>query len=328
MKTNATPGLNSASRRRFIKQVGAAGLGLGLMSLNPLATYGRSMNSGDKRITIMHTNDTHARIEPFPDGSGRYANMGGAARRAALIKKIRQENPNNLLLDAGDVFQGTPYFNNYDGALDFELMSMMGYDASTIGNHEFDNKVEGFVEVAPKANFPFVNSNYDFSGAQEMGNFIQPHLIKQVDGVRIGIFGLGIAFESLVLPDLHKGVRYTDAVASASETAYWLRKNARCDMVICLSHLGYRYEDPNRVSDQLIANDIRGIDLIIGGHTHTLLDEPEIVERRGDEPTIISQVGHGGVVLGRLTFEFTRSNRIRRVYVANQSIDEATDKLV
>jgi 5'-nucleotidase len=328
MKTNATPGLDSASRRRFIKQVGAAGLGLGLMSLNPLATYGRSMNSGDKRITIMHTNDTHARIEPFPDGSGRYANMGGAARRAALIKKIRQENPHNLLLDAGDVFQGTPYFNNYDGALDFELMSMMGYDASTIGNHEFDNKVEGFVEVAPKANFPFVNSNYDFSGAQEMGNFVQPHLIKQVDGVRVGIFGLGIAFESLVLPDLHKGVRYTDAVASASETAYWLRKNARCDMVICLSHLGYRYEDPYRVSDQLIANDIRGIDLIIGGHTHTLLDEPEIVERRGDEPTIISQVGHGGVVLGRLTFEFTRSNRIRRVYVANQSIDEATDKLV
>lgn len=328
MKNNATPGLDSASRRRFIKQVGAAGLGLGLMSLNPLATYGRSMNSGDKRITIMHTNDTHARIEPFPDGSGRYANMGGAARRAALIKKIRQENPHNLLLDAGDVFQGTPYFNNYDGALDFELMSMMGYDASTIGNHEFDNKIEGFVEVAPKANFPFVNSNYDFSGAQEMGNFVQPHLIKQVDGVRIGIFGLGIAFESLVLPDLHKGVRYTDAVASASETAYWLRKNARCDMVICLSHVGYRYEDPYRVSDQLIANDIRGIDLIIGGHTHTLLDEPEIVERRGDEPTIISQVGHGGVVLGRLTFEFTRSNRIRRVYVANQSIDEATDKLV
>lgn len=328
MRRNSPNNPDAASRRRFIKQVGAAGIGLGLLSLNPLASYGRGMNSGDKRITIMHTNDTHARIEPFPDGSGRYANMGGAARRAALIKKIRQENPHNLLLDAGDIFQGTPYFNYYDGALDLELMSMMGYDASTIGNHEFDNKVEGFVEVAPKANFPFVNSNYDFSGAREMGNFVRPQLIKEVNGVRIGIFGLGIAFDSLVLPDLHQGVRYRDAVATASETAYRLRKQARCDMVICLSHLGYRYNDPYRVSDSIIANDIRGIDLIIGGHTHTLLDEPEIVEKRSDEPTIISQVGHGGVVLGRLTFEFTSTNRIRRVFVANQSIDEATDKLV
>lgn len=328
MKINATPRLDAASRRRFIKQVGAAGLGLGLMSLNPLASYGRSMNSGDKRITIMHTNDTHARIEPFPDGSGRYANMGGAARRAALIKKVRQESPHNLLLDAGDVFQGTPYFNFYDGALDYELMSMMGYDASTIGNHEFDNKVEGFVEVAPKAQFPFVNSNYDFSGARNMGAFVRPQLIKHINGVRIGIFGLGIAFESLVLPGLHEGVRYRDAIATASEMAHRLRHNSRCDMVICLSHIGYRYDDPDRGSDQLLANEVRGIDLIIGGHTHTLLEEPEIVEKAGDEPTIISQVGHGGVVLGRLNFEFTQSNRIRRVYVANQPIDAASDKLV
>lgn len=328
MKTRVPAGLDAASRRRFIKQVGAAGLGLGLLSLNPLASYGRDQNSGDKRITIMHTNDTHARIEPFPDGSGRYANMGGAARRAALIKKVRQESPHNLLLDAGDVFQGTPYFNFYDGALDFELMSMMGYDAATIGNHEFDNKVEGFVEVAPKANFEFVNSNYDFSGARDMGAFVRPQLIKHINGVRIGIFGLGIAFDGLVLPDLHQGVRYRDAVATASEMAHRLRREHRCDMVICLSHVGYRYSDPDRISDQMIAREVRGIDLIIGGHTHTLLEEPEIVEKPGDEPTIISQVGHGGVVLGRLNFEFTRTNRIRRVYTANQPIDEATDKLV
>lgn len=298
------------------------------MSLAPLSSYGRNLSAGEKRITIMHTNDTHARMEPFPEGSGRYANMGGVARRAALIKKVRQESPHNLLLDAGDVFQGTPYFNFYDGALDFELMSMMGYDASTIGNHEFDNKVEGFVEVAPKANFPFVNSNYDFSGAREMGGFIRPQLIKHINGVRIGIFGLGIAFEGLVLPDLHEGIRYRDAVATASEMAYRLRREYRCDMVICLSHVGYRYNEADRVSDQLIANEVNGIDLIIGGHTHTLLEEPEIVEKTGDEPTIISQVGHGGVVLGRLNFEFTSTNRIRRAYVANQAIDQHADKLV
>ncbi|TVP77285.1 MAG: twin-arginine translocation signal domain-containing protein [Puniceicoccaceae bacterium] len=319
MKSSAL--IRAHSRRQFIKQVSAAGLGLGLMSLSPVAAYGRRLDSGQKRITIMHTNDTHARIEPFPDGSGRYANMGGTARRAALIKKIRQAQPHNLLLDAGDVFQGTPYFNFYEGALDYELMSMMGYDASTIGNHEFDNKVEGFVEVAPKARFPFVISNYDFSGAPAMGAFTRPHLIKHVDGVRIGIFGLGVAFKNLVLPHLHQGVQDRDAIATASEMTQRLRQDFHCDMVICLSHLGYRYDDPEQVSDQIVANQVHGIDLIIGGHTHTLLDEPEIVEKAGDAPTVISQVGHGGVVLGRLDFEFTRTNRLRGVSVANQSID-------
>lgn len=328
MNSSASESLKAASRRRFIKQVSAAGAGLGLLSLSPLTSYGRGLSTADKRITIMHTNDTHARIEPFPDGSGEYANMGGTARRAALIKKVREEQPNNLLLDAGDVFQGTPYFNFYDGALDFELMSMMGYDASTIGNHEFDNEVEGFVKVAPKAQFPFVSSNYDFSDAPEMGAFIRPHIIRQVDGVRIGIFGLGIAFDGLVLPHLHQGVRYRDAVITASEMAHRLRQDFRCDMVICLSHIGYRYDNPDIASDQVVANEVRGIDLIIGGHTHTLLEEPEIVEKAGDEPTIISQVGHAGVVLGRLSFDFTRTNRLRRVYVANQRIDAEADKLV
>ncbi len=275
----------------------------------------------------MHTNDTHARIDPFPMGSGAYAELGGAARRAALIKKIRRENPNNLLLDAGDVFQGTPYFNYYHGALDFELMTMMKYDASTIGNHEFDNKVEGFVDVAPKAGFPFVISNYNFDGAPEMARFTKETLIKYVDGVKIGIFGLGIAFENLVLPDLHKGVRYINAQLVARQLTRRLREDHGCDMVICLSHIGYKYES-DQVSDYVIANEVDGIDLIIGGHTHTLLDEPHIVEKRGKNPTIISQVGHAGVVLGRLNFEFDRTNRIRRVFVANQHIDPELDKYV
>lgn len=313
------------NRKTFLRQVAAAGAGLSLIGMKPLVSYGRSSSS--KVISIMHTNDTHARIDPFPAGSGSYEGLGGAARRAALVKKIREQNPHNLLLDAGDVFQGTPYFNFYHGALDYELMSMMGYDATTIGNHEFDNKVEGFVNVAPKANFPFVNSNYDFRGAPEMGKFIDEFIIKYVDGVKIGIFGLGIRFDTLVLPELHEGVRHINAEIVARQMTRRLRQDYNCDMVICLSHLGLEYET-DLVSDMVIANNVDGIDLIIGGHTHTLLEEPRIVEKAGKEPTIVSQVGHAGVVLGRLNFEFDRTNRIRRVFVANQSIDPELDKLV
>jgi len=313
------------NRKTFLRQVAAAGAGLSLIGMKPLVSYGRSSSS--KVISIMHTNDTHARIDPFPAGSGSYEGLGGAARRAALVKKIREQNPNNLLLDAGDVFQGTPYFNFYHGALDYELMSMMGYDATTLGNHEFDNKVEGFVNVAPKANFPFVNSNYDFRGAPEMGKFIDEFIIKYVDGVKIGIFGLGIRFDTLVLPELHEGVRHINAEIVARQMTRRLRQDYNCDMVICLSHLGLEYET-DLVSDMVIANNVDGIDLIIGGHTHTLLEEPRIIEKFGKEPTIISQVGHAGVVLGRLNFEFDRTNRIRRVFVANQSIDPELDKLV
>lgn len=310
-------------RKTFLKQVAAAGAGLGLMGLTPVLSYGRS--SSMKRITIMHTNDTHARIDPFPMGSGAYEGLGGVARRAALVEKIRERNPFNLLLDAGDTFQGTPYFNYYHGALDFKLMSMMKYDASTIGNHEFDNKVEGFVDVAPNAEFPFVSSNYDFRGAPEMGKFVQEHLIKFVNGVKIGIFGLGVNFRNLVLPELHEGVRYYNPVLISTQMVRRLRQDHNCDFIICLSHIGYRYDD-DRVSDLVVANEVDGIDLIIGGHTHTLLEEPHVVEKNGTTPTLISQVGHAGVVLGRLDFEFDRTNRLRRTWVVNQRIDPHLDK--
>lgn len=307
------------TRKAFLRQVGLAGAGVGLAGLSPLTTYAGS--SWSTVITIMHTNDTHARINPIPDGAGEYPGLGGIARRAALVKKIRARNPRNLLLDAGDIFQGTPYFNFYGGALDLELMSMMGYDASTIGNHEFDNKVEGFVNVAPKAQFPFVNSNYDFSGAPEMGAFIDPYLVRVVDGIRIGIFGLGVAFEELVLPDLHKGVTPIDPFATSDRFARMLRQEHACDMVICLSHLGYEQDERIDIGDVDIAEQVNGIDLIIGGHSHTLLEEPHVLEKPGQRPTIISQVGHAGVVLGQLDLEFDRNKKITKVSTANQWID-------
>jgi len=236
-----------------------------------------------------------------------------------LIQRIRARNPRNLLLDAGDTFQGTPYFNFYHGALDFEVMSEMRYDASTIGNHEFDNKVEGFVKVAPKAQFPFIISNFDFSGAPEMGRFTRPYMIREIDGIRVGIFGLGVAFESLVLAELHQGVTYMDPIPVAERHVRLLREVYDCQLTVCLSHLGYEYET-DQVSDKDVAAAVDGLDLIIGGHTHTLLPEPTVMEKPGRTPTIISQVGHAGVVLGRLDFEFDRGGRLADVSWVNQRV--------
>lgn len=297
------------NRRSFLRNSAIIGTGLSLGGLYPGSlSYGSSWN----RVTILHTNDTHSRIEPFPASAPRYAGMGGASRRATLIRRIRSEFPESLLLDAGDVFQGTPYFNKYNGALDFDVMTRMGYDAVTIGNHEFDNGVEGFEQVMDRARFPLVSSNYDF-GTTRMGLRIHPFIIRQVAGVKIGIFGLGIAFDGLVLPHLHKGVRYNDPVQVADDMVKTLKGYHRCDMVICLSHLGHRYRNPARVSDQTVAQQVDGIDLIIGGHTHTFLPEPQRVEKSGGERTWISQVGFAGIVLGRLDFFFDREKIIASV---------------
>ncbi len=291
------------------------------MGLGSIMPYGSVFGASGTRITILHTNDTHARIEPFPDSAPRYAGMGGVARRTALIRKLRAENPDSLLLDAGDVFQGTPYFNRYNGALDFEVMSKMGYDATTIGNHEFDNGVRGFEDVMNKARFPFVSTNYDF-GTTQMGLRIQKFLIRQVAGVKIGIFGLGVAFDNLVLPHLHRGVTYLDPVEVSADTVALLKGYHKCDMVICLSHIGYRYND-DRVSDRVVAQQVDGIDLIIGGHTHTLMPEPELFEKSDGSKTWISQVGFAGIVLGRLDFYFDKDHRIASAHHHNYPVTES-----
>lgn len=296
------------NRKAFLKNSAILGAGFGLGGFLP---FGEALGAARTRITILHTNDTHARIEPFSDSAPNYAGMGGVARRATLIRRLRTEYPESLLLDAGDVFQGTPYFNKYNGALDFEVMSKMGYDAVTIGNHEFDNAVKGFEEVMHKARFPFVSTNYDF-GTTRMGLRVHKFLIRQVGGIKIGIFGLGVAFENLVLPHLHRGVTYLDPVEVAADTTAHLKGYHQCDMVICLSHIGYRYND-NRVSDRVVAQQVDGIDLIIGGHTHTFMPEPELFEKPDGSRTWVSQVGFAGIVLGRLDFYFDRGKRIAAV---------------
>jgi 5'-nucleotidase len=298
------------SRRDFLKKTGAAA-GLLVLARSPLSAF-----AGEEtvQLTILHTNDVHSRIEPFPMDGSRNQGLGGVARRAALIKTIRQEQKNVLLLDAGDIFQGTPYFNIFGGELEFKLMSDMGYDASTLGNHDFDNGIKGFIKQLPHAKFPFLVSNYDFTDT-ELNGKTQPYKIFKKQGIRIGVFGLGIELQGLVDKKNYGGTIYLDPIVKGNEMASFLRNDKNCDMVICLSHLGYKYKE-NKVSDQVLAKSTRNIDLIIGGHTHTFLKVPEQVMNLDGKLTIINQVGFAGINLGRLDYFFDRQTGRRKMIAA------------
>jgi 5'-nucleotidase len=293
-------------RRDFIKNTAASSafLTLGGLSLSSFTTF------DVKRITILHTNDVHSYIDPFPKDHPRNPNMGGVARRAALIENIRKENPNVLLLDAGDIFQGTPYFNYYGGELEFKLMSMMHYDVATMGNHDFDNGIEGFLSQLPHAKFEFVSSNYDFKNTV-LDSHVKPYTIKMIDGIKIGIFGLGVELDGLVDKKNYKETVYNDPIEVATEMAQKLRNELKCDLVVCLSHLGFKYkEDPNKICDIILAKKTKDIDLIIGGHSHTFLDKPLIEKNSDEKEVLINQVGCYGLNLGQIDFYLTTDKKV------------------
>ncbi len=289
------------NRRSFIKKTS---LGAGLLAAGAFPFDGFA--SETKRLTILHTNDVHSRLEPFPNDGGKLAGMGGVAARAALISQIRAENEHVLLLDAGDMLQGTPYFNMYKGEPEIKAMSMMGYDACTMGNHDFDAGVEGFARLLPLFQFPVLVANYDFTDTS-LENKIPPNTIIKKGGIKIGIFGLGIELEGLVSRAAFGNTKYNDPIQVAKSVSEKLKKGEKCDMVICLSHLGYEYET-NKISDKIIAKETKYIDLIIGGHTHTFLNSPAIQRNIIDREVVINQVGWGGVRLGRLDYTFDRKN--------------------
>ncbi|QRR00492.1 bifunctional metallophosphatase/5'-nucleotidase [Dyadobacter sandarakinus] len=292
--------LSKIDRRKFIKTSSAAAA---LWSLGEVPALAKSPVV---QLTILHTNDVHSRIEPFPMDGSRNQGMGGTARRAALIEKIRREQDNVLLLDAGDIFQGTAYFNLYGGELEMKIMSSMGYDAGTMGNHDFDNGIAGFVKQLPHANFPFLVSNYDFSNTELKGR-TQDYKVFRKQGLRIGVFGLGIQLEGLVNRKNYGDTIYLDPIRKANEVAAFLKNEAHCDLIICLSHLGYKYKE-NKVSDQVLAASTRHIDLIIGGHTHTFMKAPEQIANLDGKPATINQVGFAGINLGRLDYFFDKKS--------------------
>jgi 5'-nucleotidase len=250
----------------------------------------------------LHTNDLHSQIEPFDANHPRYAGRAGLARVAGFANACRLENPNLLLLDAGDFYQGTPYFNFFKGDIMLKMMTEIGYDAGTIGNHEFDNGLEGLRDPLPNAGFPLINSNYDFSNTILAGKFPRYKIFKK-SGLRIGIYGLGIELSGLVNEKQHGAVRYNDALPVALEMEKFLALEKKCDLVVCLSHLGLQYRD-DKISDVTLAPELFYTDVIIGGHTHSLLEEPLQVRNKAGEMTIVNQAHYGGLMVGKLDFVF------------------------
>jgi 5'-nucleotidase len=287
-------------RRAFIQKTAASSAILALPSL-PLLSFGKP---DIKHLTILHTNDVHSHIDPFPADNSRNPNQGGVSRRASLVESIRSENPNVLLLDAGDIFQGTPYFNYYGGELEFKLMSMLNYDVATMGNHDFDNGIDGFYAQLPHAKFDFVSANYNFKNTI-LNEIVKPYKIFNKGGIKVGVFGLGIKLEGLVDKKMYQETVYNDPIETAEEMTRILKQEEKCDLVICLSHLGYNYKnETDKICDLNLAKKTADIDLIIGGHTHTFLDKPTVVLNKKGQQTLVNQVGCYGINLGRIDFYF------------------------
>ena len=312
------------NRKEFLKTVGGGTLAL---SLAPNLVFASQKSILDKnaayKLTVLHTNDQHSRIEPFDSSYSRNPNQGGFARRATLIQQIRSQEKNVLLLDAGDIFQGTPYFNFYGGELEFKLMSMMGYDAATMGNHDFDNGLDGFLKALPNAKFPFITSNYDFSNTILDGKTEKYKIFKK-DGIKVGLFGVGIELDGLVGKKQYQETKYLNPVEIAQHYADFLRKEKGCDLVICLSHIGYDYrDDADKISDKKLAAQTDNIDLILGGHTHTFLTEPLTFTNKSGKNVLVNQVGWAGLLLGRIDFYFDKNKSLQNISWNNQVIDDS-----
>ena len=303
-------GFIMSSRRKFIRNLVGASAGLGLVQLPNDLFASQDL----VKLTILHTNDIHCHIDPFPIDDPEYHGKGGMARMAALINRIKAEDENVLLFDAGDMFQGTPYFNYYKGELILKVMSKMGYDASTLGNHEFDNGLEGIENHLDYASFPLVNSNYDFSNTILLDRFPQ-YAIFRKNGIKVGIYGLGIEMDGLVSKKNYKETIYNDPVQVALEKESFLKNEKECELVICLSHLGLEYKE-TKISDKLLAAQTHHTDLIIGGHTHTFLDAPLELKNADGNRIIVNQAGWAGLVLGRIDFIFDKNKKEEKSILA------------
>lgn len=296
-------GFIMSNRRAFLKQsvLGAGALSLGLIPSELFA-------SGELiRLTVMHTNDLHCHLDPFPADHAEYPGKGGLVRIASMVKQCRKENPNLLLLDAGDMFQGTPYFNYFKGNLIVKVMSKMGYDAGTIGNHEFDNGLGDILSALKIATFPLISSNYDFSDTILAG-YVKTQYILEKGGIKVGIYGLGIELNGLVGTLNYGKTRYIDPLETALKMESILKNDHGCDLVICLSHLGLSYEH-GKISDKTLAPQTKYTDLIVGGHTHSFLDKPLTLKNADGKPILVNQAGWAALETGKFDFIFDRVSK-------------------
>ena len=296
-------GFIMSNRRTFFKQtiLGGGALSLGLIPKELFA-------SGELvRLTVMHTNDMHCHLDPFPADHAEYPGKGGLVRIASMVNQCRKENPNLLLLDAGDMFQGTPYFNYFKGNLIVKVMSKMGYDAGTIGNHEFDNGMSDILSAIKIANFPLISSNYNFTDTI-LDGYVKSQLILEKGGIKVGIYGLGIELDGLVGKLNYGKTRYNDPLATALQMESVLKNDHKCDLVICLSHLGLSYEN-SKISDKTLAPQTKYTDLIVGGHTHSFLEKPLVLKNADGNPILVNQAGWAALETGKIEFIFDRVNK-------------------
>ena len=258
-------------------------------------------------LFVLHTSDTHSRIEPISQRSAdRNAGLGGVVRRVSFVKQYRAEHPGVLLFDCGDFSQGTPYYNMFRGELEVKMMNLMGYDAMTIGNHEFDFGLENMSRLFRMADFPVVCANYEVAGTPLEG-LVKPYVVLERQGVRVGVFGLSPRVEGLVQAANCEGIVYRDPIPVAREMARLLRKEERCDVVICLSHLGLYGSGLGDAGDEVLAAQTEGIDLILGGHSHTFLERPAFYENASGQKVPVMHTGRNGVYVGELTLEIKKN---------------------
>jgi 5'-nucleotidase len=289
------------SRRDFVTTIafGAAGI-------SAMPSFAMKKNNL-QQLQILHTNDMHCHFEPFPDTDPRNAGKGGMNRIAAYVKKLRESDSDLLLFDSGDFSQGTPYFNFFKAELVLRLMSEMKYDAGTVGNHEFDNGVDDLNKALRVANFPLITSNYDFSKNSLSGTIIKNKIFER-QGIRIGVYGLGVELNGLV-GDVQAGqTQYLDPVETALSQEDYLKNKEHCDLVICLSHLGHDYKD-DKISDFKLAPQTSFTDLILGGHTHSFFEKPvEFINKRNNK-VIVNQAGFGALMLGQIDVYFEKKRK-------------------
>ena len=255
------------------------------------------------KLVILHTNDTHSQVEPTENSNLKTANMGGYARRMGVIEKIRSEEKNVLLFDAGDFSQGTPYFNFFNGRVEIDALNRMQYDAGTLGNHEFDNGIDTLAVILQKARFPMISSNYEVDNTP-IKNQIQPYIILKKFGLKIGIMALNVDPKSLIIESNYRGLVYRDPIEKAQELSAFLKNKKKCDLVICLSHLGSDSTSVD-VNDFTVAHQTKHIDIILGGHSHSLLENVKTNNANGKK-VIISQMGKSGLYLGRIDLELKK----------------------
>lgn len=275
-----------------------------LLFIIMIMAFAMEASAKGKRIVILHTNDTHSCVYPLNSNLAdtMLAGRGGFVRRAVMVKAERKKNPALLLLDSGDFSQGSSYYTLFKGDVEVGLMNMMGYDAAAIGNHEFDFGLDNMARLFKKAEFPIVCANYDFTDTVLEG-VVKPYTIIKRDGVKIGVFGLSPRLDGLVLAELCAGVRYNDPVKAANDVARLLKEKEKCDIVVCLSHLGW---DILGTDDTEMMPLTRNIDIVLGGHSHTYFEQMEYVDNLDGKPVPNDQNGKHGIYVGRIVVDLEK----------------------